>query len=59
MSHRGIQTQNLPQASVRVVAITSREQRNGKNHDQTADVGKKPSIEQSVSSTLTVANGTG
>ena len=33
ISQRGTQTQKLPHSSVRVVAMTSRRQENGKNQD--------------------------
>ncbi len=59
MSHRGTQTQKLPHASVRADAMTSRRQENGKNQLHGGSTGKKPSREQSVSSTSTVAYGTG
>ncbi len=59
MSKRGIQTQKLPHASVFTVAITSRRQLNGNSQLHGEPTGWKANSEQSVSSTCTVASGTG
>ena len=58
MSHRGMNTQKWPQASVRTLPISSVRLKKGQSHHHGLPFGKKPQNDQSVSSTVTVAYGT-